>query len=98
MTKRVFKESETVELKERFNDDVVVSLVAFANKKGGTVYIGVSDEGKVKGMTVGKETIQNWLNEIKMKTFPNIFPEAEIITKAKKTIVALSVQESLINL
>jgi ATP-dependent DNA helicase RecG len=33
------KESQTVEFKTSFNEDVIETLVAFANTKGGTVYI-----------------------------------------------------------
>jgi predicted HTH transcriptional regulator len=37
-------ESQTVEFKTTFNDEVIVSLVAFANAKGGAVYVGVADD------------------------------------------------------
>jgi ATP-dependent DNA helicase RecG len=71
-------ESLTVEFKTSFNDEVIVSLVAFSNAKGGTVFVGVSDAGKAQGITIGKETIQNWINEIKSKTTPQIIPDVEI--------------------
>jgi hypothetical protein len=45
-------------------------LVAFSNAKGETVYFDVSDSGKTQGVIFGKETIPNWLNEIKLKTTP----------------------------
>ena len=45
------KESQTVEFKASFNEDVIETLAAFSNTKGGTVYIGVSDNGKVQGIT-----------------------------------------------
>jgi len=37
------KESETVELKTSFNIEAVETLVAFANAKGGRVYVGITD-------------------------------------------------------
>jgi len=37
----VFKESETVELKRQFTDDIKYAVIAFANSSGGTVYKGV---------------------------------------------------------
>ena len=43
-------ESKTVEFKSAFNQDVIVSLVAFANAEGGDVFIGVRDDGKVVGV------------------------------------------------
>jgi ATP-dependent DNA helicase RecG len=38
-----FKESETVELKEQFSDSALKTLAAFANTKGGSLYVGVKD-------------------------------------------------------
>ncbi len=32
------------EFKTTFNEDVIVSLAAFANAKGGEVYVGVNDK------------------------------------------------------
>jgi predicted HTH transcriptional regulator len=42
-------ESDRVEFKTTFNDEVIISLVAFSNTRGGAVYVGVSDNGDVKG-------------------------------------------------
>ena len=42
-------ESKIVEFKSTFNQDVIVSLVAFANADGGDVYVGVRDDGEVHG-------------------------------------------------
>ena len=54
--------------------------MAFSNAKGGTVYVGVNDGGEVKGLQIGKETIQNWINEVKTKTAPQIIPDVEVLT------------------
>jgi ATP-dependent DNA helicase RecG len=86
-------ENLTIEFKTSFNEDVVETLVSFANTKGGTIYVGVSDIGKPHGITVGKETIQNWINEIKNKTYPQIIPDYEILTVEGKMIVAFYIQE-----
>ena len=40
-------ESKTVEFKTSFNQDVVETLVAFANADGGDVYVGVCDDGNI---------------------------------------------------
>jgi ATP-dependent DNA helicase RecG len=86
-------ESETLELKSSFGDEVIVSLVSFANTKGGTVYIGVSDKGEIKGISVGKETIQNWLNEIKAKTQPSIIPSVDVFEENDKQVICIRVNE-----
>ena len=87
------KENQTEEFKPSFNEDVIETLVAFANAKGGKVYIGVSDKGKLQGITIGKETIQNWINEVKTKTTPYIIPDWDILTIENKTIVVLYTPE-----
>ena len=86
-------ESETVEFKTSFNDEVIISLVAFANTKGGAVFIGISDEREVIGVNLGKETVQRWLNEIKNKTEPAITPANKEHKADDKTYVTIHVQE-----
>ena len=86
-------ESLIVEFKTSFNEDVIETLVAFSNAKGGTVYVGVEDKSEVKGIQIGKETVQNWINEVKNKTAPQIIPDVEILTVKDKTVVALYAME-----
>lgn len=68
-------------------------MVAFSNAKGGSVYIGLTDKAEVKGVDIGKETIQNWVNEIKNKTTPQFIPDVEEVVLDNKTVVILSVGE-----
>ena len=70
-------ESQTVEFKTNFNEDVPQTLTAFANAKGGSVFVGVGDSGEVKGISLGRETLVGWLNEIKLKTTPQLIPEVD---------------------
>jgi ATP-dependent DNA helicase RecG len=86
-------ESIFTEFKTSFTDEVIVSLVAFSNTKGGSVYIGVTDKAVVKGVDIGKETIQQWINEVKNKTEPSIIPDAEILTIKNKSVVTINVTE-----
>ena len=86
-------ESETVEFKESFSDGVIISIVAFANKSGGTVFVGVNDKGIVSGINTDKESIQRWLNEIKTKTSPSLFPDIEEIQLNEKKIIRFKVDE-----
>jgi ATP-dependent DNA helicase RecG len=81
------------EFKTSFKEDVIETLVAFSNAKGGTVYIGISDKGVISGVSIGKETLQNWINEVKNKTMPQIIPDAEIHTVYGKEVVSFNVSE-----
>lgn len=87
------KEDIKTEFKQSFTDDVIIALVAFANAKGGKVYVGMRDNGTVCGVSLGKEAQQTWLNEIKQKTEPSIIPDIDVIDVDGKQVVVLSVQE-----
>jgi ATP-dependent DNA helicase RecG len=58
-------ENAHVEFKTSFNHEAIISLNAFANTEGGTVFIGVSDEGTVVGTSVTKDSVISWVNEVK---------------------------------
>jgi len=88
------KESDKIEFKPVLNNIVIETLVAFSNTKGGTVFVGVADNSKVSGISLGQETLPQFINEIKSKTTPSIFPDSEIIDAEKdKKVVVLSVSE-----
>jgi ATP-dependent DNA helicase RecG len=87
-------ESETVEFKEKFDERTIESAVAFANTKGGIIFIGVSDKNTIKGIEIGKETINQWVNQISQSTDPRIIPEIEKIRTNGKTVVAVQIKEN----
>ena len=86
-------ENETAEFKTTFSDEVIETLVAFANAQGGCVYIGITDDRKVKGVDIGKETLQKWQNSIKNKTQPSIIPVIDVITDNGLHVVCIKVNE-----
>jgi len=71
-------ESAHVEFKESFGDAVIESLVAMANAGGGKVIVGVRDNGTVCGVGPNRLNTASWVNDIKMKTSPSLFPDIEI--------------------
>ena len=86
-------ESQTLEYKASFDKATVESLVAFANAKGGSVLVGVKDNGDVHGVTLGKETLNEWLGQIKSATSPALIPDIEIEEIKGKTVVVIRVSE-----
>ena len=84
-------ESETVEFKQSFDKEAVIAIGAFANKSGGTVLIGVDDKGKAKGVDIGKETLQNWVNQIAQATEPKLFPQINEHRIVGKTLVTIQI-------
>ena len=87
-------ESKFIEFKSGFNEEVMETLVAFANTKGGKVIIGVKNDGTpIKNFQIQDENIQQWLNEFKTKTQPALLADAEIIQIKGENVVEFSVQE-----
>jgi len=72
-------ETETVEFKENFDNATIETATAFANTKGGNIFIGISDDGTVKGAQVGKERVKDWANRISQSSEPRVIPEIESI-------------------
>ena len=87
-------ENQHTEFKSSFNEAVIETLCAFVNAKGGKVYVGLDDNGNpVPNFSVGKETIANWINEIKNKTQPSIIADIEPEIIQGKEVVCISVNE-----
>ncbi len=86
-------ESISLEFKEKFDDRTLESAVAFANTKGGIILIGVSDRGEIKGIRIGKETVQNWANQISQSTEPRVIPEIELHEIEQKNVAAIRIKE-----
>jgi len=86
-------ETETLEFKESFDKKTIEAAGAFANTKGGTILIGVSDRNEIKGVQVGKETLKEWANQISQSTDPRIIPEIELAERNMKHIVIIKIKE-----
>ncbi|MDP1904066.1 MAG: putative DNA binding domain-containing protein [Pseudomonadota bacterium] len=86
-------EPQTLEFKTSFDKAAIETLVAFANAQGGTVVIGIADNGKVLGVTLGKETLNEWLGQIKSSTSPSLIPDLTAEQLDGKTVVALQIAE-----
>lgn len=86
-------ESETVEFKAGFNKETIISLVAFANTKGGKVIVGVDSKGRVTGVEVSSETVQRYLNEVKVATYPQIMPNVDEHEIDGNTVLVFEISE-----
>lgn len=86
-------ESENTEFKEKFDKEAIETAVAFANTKGGIIFIGVTDKAKVKGIQIGKETMKDWANQISQGTEPRIIPEIKQDQIEGTNVVIIRIKE-----
>jgi ATP-dependent DNA helicase RecG len=86
-------EGETVEFKSSFTKEVIETIVAFSNTKGGKIIIGCNDAKKIVGITIAEESLQKWQNEVKQNTEPSVFPSFEVLEIENKSIVLITVDE-----
>jgi len=89
-------ESEILEFKTSPGEwkEIIETISAFANAKGGKISLGISKSGKLLGVEIGKDTVERLTNRISQNTDPKIHPR--IITEKinSKCIIIIEVKES----
>lgn len=68
----IFRESETVELKQAYSDSIRKEIIAFANCMGGAIYVGVADDGSIVGVSDCDTLIQRISNGVRDAVKPDI--------------------------
>ncbi|MCX5667031.1 MAG: helix-turn-helix domain-containing protein [Candidatus Omnitrophica bacterium] len=89
-------ESTTIEWKPSLSqiNEIIESITAFSNTDGGRVFIGVSKDGKIIGISIGKDTIENLTNRIAQHTEPKIHPHVTVTKIDSKEVIIINVKES----
>ena len=89
-------ENERLELKEslRLKEEICQAVSAFSNANGGSILVGVANDGKVIGVDIGRNTLEELANYIKRNTDPAIFPSMKVEKIEKKKSVVIEVKES----
>jgi ATP-dependent DNA helicase RecG len=90
----MFKETETVELKQTLTEDIKKEIIAFANTNGGILYIGVTDGGDPIGVENAENIILNVNNMLRDSIKPDItmFYQIRVDVTNGKNIIVLTVQ------
>ncbi len=89
-------ESNTTEFKERLGQEAIETAVAFANTNTGIIFVGVSDDGKIIGITIGKETLKDAANRISQAIDPRVMLEVESVDVEGKSVLLVHIAESSI--
>ena len=69
-------------------------MVAFANRNGGKVIVGVNDDGNFTSLKVGKRTIEDLVNKVKQHTDPVLYPSINVMEFALGEYVEIEIHES----
>lgn len=90
----LFRESETIELKEIVVDDIKKEVIAFANCDGGKLYVGVQDDGTVVGLDNPDEAALQISNMVRDAIKPDVtmFLHYETVEENGRKIVVVDIQ------
>ena len=92
------KESLTIEFKsdkKKYSDaDLVDEIVGMTNTKGGTLYLGVEDNGEVTGVHPKHKDAIGVTALIANSTVPSVSVRAEVITEEEKDVLKIEIPVS----
>lgn len=88
-----FTESQSIELKLEYTEEIKRTVIAFVNGEGGVIYIGVADSGEVAGVQNADEVCQKVTSSCRNSIKPDItmFLKVNIVELDGKTIVKVEV-------
>ena len=72
-----YYETQTMELKEKYTDSIVKEIVSFLNSDGGTLIVGIKDDGTVVGVDKLDETLRKISDVITTQIEPNTQDELQ---------------------
>ena len=88
-------EDENTEFKEIVVDELKKEVVAFANTRGGNIYIGIKDDGTVGGLENADSSLQQVTNMIRDSIKPDVtmFIRYDIENYDNKQILKVHIEE-----
>lgn len=90
----MLKKSKTVEFKREFTDEIKRTVIAFANTDGGRIYIGLEDDGSVRGISEPDKITLRINNMIRDAIRPDVtlFTESFVEQMDGKSVVVIAIQ------
>jgi ATP-dependent DNA helicase RecG len=92
----MFIENEYTELKSELTKEIKKEIIAFANSKGGTIYIGVNDDGSVcglKNVAQDMEALSGMIRE-GIKSDLSLYTSIEMKEIDNKNIIELKIMSA----
>lgn len=90
-------EGKNIEFKRQYTDDIRYAVLAFANTEGGTLYIGINDDGSVEGVENPDVVMLQVMNMIRDNIRPDITVAVDCSTELmeNKHVVVLIIQRGV---
>lgn len=90
-------EGKNIEFKRQYTDDIKYAVLAFANTEGGTLYIGINDDGSVEGVENPDAVMLPVMNMIRDTIRPDITIAVDCSTELmeNKHVVVLIIQRGV---
>lgn len=85
-------ETENLEFKSRFTEEIYKEVIAFANTDGGVIYVGIDNEGNVVGLTDVDEEYTRITNGIRDAIMPDVTMFVRFTIQENK-VVRITVNE-----
>lgn len=85
-------ETENIEFKAQFTDEIYKEVIAFANTNGGTIYVGIDNEGNAIGLTDVDNEYTRITNGIRDAIMPDVTMFVHFTLQDNK-IVRITVSE-----
>ncbi len=93
MPKTDLQESETLEFKRQWTDRALEDLAAFANTRGGTLLVGIREDGEIVGAKVDDREIQRIANLIAAHL--GITPSIRVVEMEGRPVLDIRVEPAL---
>ena len=87
-------ENQHTEFKTSWRDEYIRYVSAFSNAKGGVLYLGVDDDGKIVGLENASKLLETLPNLINQKT--GILPSIELKQEENKQFIVVGIQASIV--
>ena len=90
-------EGKNIEFKCQYTDDIKYAVLAFADTEGGTLYIGINDDGSVEGVENPDAVMLQVMNMIRDTIRPDITVAVDCSTELmeNKHVVVLIIQRGV---
>lgn len=83
-------ESQNIEYKQSWRDEYLKWICGFANAQGGTLYVGIDDNGDVCGVENAKRLMEDIPN--KVRDILGIIVDVQLLHKGGKNFLAITTQ------